>query len=181
MINHLEQIGKGVGKWFDKLTLSSTTSFARQTSRRGFISRFGTLILGASALPLLPVSRSFSSENLKEIGDPQSCDYWRYCALGGTLCTCCGGGVSTCPPGAEPSPITWVGTCQNPADGKDYLISYNDCCGKEVCARCGCHNTERDKPVYYPAKSNDVLWCFGVESNQYHCTVAVVMGDASTS
>ena len=181
MANYIGQLTKTAGAWFDRLTQSSTTNLARQTSRRGFISRFGTLILGASALPLLPVTRSFSSESLAEIGDPQSCDYWRYCALGGTLCSCCGGTMNSCPPGSQPSPITWVGTCQNPTDGKDYLISYNDCCGKEVCNRCGCHNTERDRPVYYPAKSNDVLWCFGVESNQYHCTVAIVMGDASTS
>ena len=136
------------------------------------------MIAGASVLPLLPVSRAFGAEGVAEIGDPTSCDYWRYCALGGSLCSCCGGSYNACPPGAEPSPITWVGTCNNPADGKDYLISYNDCCGKAICARCFCHRTERDKPVYFPQKSNDVLWCFGTESNAYHCTVAVVLGDA---
>lgn len=87
--------------------------------------------------------------------------------------------MTSCPPGAEPSPITWVGTCHNPADGKDYLISYNDCCGKSYCGRCFCHHTERDKPVYFPQKSNDILWCFGTESHAYHCTVAVILGEAS--
>ena len=75
MANYIGQLTKSAGAWFDRLTQSSTTNLARQTSRRGFISRFGTLILGASALPLLPVTRSFSSESLAEIGDPQSCDY----------------------------------------------------------------------------------------------------------
>ena len=113
-------------------------------------------------LPLLPVARSFAAEpELKEMGDPKSCDYWRYCALGGTLCACCGGTHKSCPPGAEASPITWVCTCRNPVDDRDYLISYNDCCGKAVCARCGCGNAERDRPVYYPTNSNSVLWCFG--------------------
>ena len=87
--------------------------------------------------------------------------------------------MNSCPPGAEPSPVTWVGTCRNSVDDTDYLISYNDCCGKAFCARCGCHNTERERPVYYPAKSTGVLWCFGTESRSYHCTIAVVLGVAA--
>jgi methylamine dehydrogenase light chain len=168
---------RGLG-WLDAQVNTGTRKLARRSSRRGFLGQVSTLVLGAGLLPLLPVSRSFGAEGLEEIGDPQSCDYWRYCALGGTLCSCCGGSVNTCPPGAEPSPITWVGTCRNPADDQDYLISYNDCCGKPWCKRCQCHRTERDKPVYFPSKSNDVLWCFGTESRSYHCTVALVLGKA---
>ena len=178
MIDRLRGIGTRISSWLDRRTLSTTTSLARKTSRRGFVSRTGTILLGTSVLPLLPVSRALSAD-LNEIGDPTSCDYWRYCALGGTLCSCCGGSMNSCPPGAEPSPVTWVGTCNNPVDGKDYLISYNDCCGKAVCARCFCHNTERDKPVYFPSQSNEILGCFGVESNAYHCTVAVVLDEIS--
>lgn len=175
------RIERSISRWFDEHARVGSRALARETSRRGFIGRLGLMLVGTSALPLLPVSRAFGAEGLQEIGDPQSCDYWRYCALGGTLCSCCGGSATSCPPGAEPSPITWVGTCNNPADGKDYLISYNDCCGKAVCARCFCHRTERDKPVYFPSKSNDVLWCFGTKSHAYHCTVAVVLGDASSA
>jgi methylamine dehydrogenase light chain len=164
----------------DQRVVSRCRQLARDHGRRSFLAKLGTLVAGASVLPLLPVARAFGAEGLQEIGDPRSCDYWRYCALGGTLCSCCGGTMSSCPPGAEASPVTWVGTCKNPVDDQDYLISYNDCCGKAVCARCGCHNTERDKPVYFPSKSNDILWCFGTESHAYHCTVAVVMGKAST-
>lgn len=165
-------------RWLDSTANKGARHLARRSSRRGFLSRLGTVILGAGVLPLLPVSRSFGSEALQEIGDPQSCDYWRYCALGGTLCSCCGGSATSCPPGAEPSPITWVGTCHNPVDDRDYLISYNDCCGKAICGRCYCHRSERDKPVYFPSKSNDILWCFGTESHAYHCTVALVLGTA---
>lgn len=165
--------------WLDRQTASSSRQLAKQTSRRSFVGRLGAMLAGAGVLPLLPVVRPLAQEMPAEIGDPQDCEYWRYCALGGTLCACCGGTENSCPPGAETSPITWVGTCHNPADDRDYLISYNDCCGKAVCARCSCHNTERDKPMYFPANSNSVLWCFGTESRAYHCTVAVVLGEAA--
>lgn len=165
--------------WLDRTADHGSRMLARRTSRRGFIARFGTAIAGAALLPLLPVARGFAAEKLDETGDPRSCDYWRYCALDGFLCSCCGGTHTSCPPGSEPSPITWVGTCRNPVDDKDYLISYNDCCGKSSCSRCDCHNTEREKPVYFPSKAGAVLWCFGTESRAYHCTVAVVLGEAS--
>lgn len=166
--------------WIDEKARESSRKMARLISRRSFLGRLGAMLAGAAALPLLPVSRAFAQDSLTEIGDPQSCDYWRYCALGGTLCSCCGGTHTSCPPGAEASPITWVGTCRNPVDDRDYLISYNDCCGKSVCARCSCHGTEREKPVYFPVNSSSVLWCFGTEHRTYHCTVALVLGEAST-
>ena len=162
----------------DEVATKSSRGIAQRSSRRRFVGKLGAMMVGASALPLLPVSRA-NAEPPTELGDPQSCDYWRYCALGGTLCTCCGGSVTTCPPGAEPSPISWVGTCLNPVDNKHYLISYNDCCGKATCGRCFCHRAERDTPVYAPSKANDILWCFGTESRTYHCTVAIVLGEAS--
>lgn len=165
--------------WLDSTVRQSSRGLAQRSSRRHFIGRLGALLVGASSLPLLPVSRA-NAAGPTELGDPQSCDYWRYCALGGTLCTCCGGSLTTCPPGAEPSPISWIGTCRNPVDDKDYLISYNDCCGKAICGRCFCHRAERDLPVYSPSKANDILWCFGTESRSYHCTVAVVLGEATT-
>jgi len=168
-----------ISAWLDRKTTERSRSLARQTSRRSFIARLGAMLAGVSALPLLPVARALAAESVSEIGDPQSCEYWRYCALGGYLCSCCGGSMNSCPPGSEPSPVTWVGTCHNPVDDTDYLISYADCCGKAFCARCSCHNTERERPVYYPGKSNSVLWCFGTESREYHCTVALVLGEAS--
>jgi len=158
------------------VTRRSRTS-ARQLSRRHFLTRLGKLMVGAALVPVLPVARKAQAEmNLAEIGDPKSCDYWRYCAIDGYLCSCCGGSESQCPPGTEPSPVTWVGTCVNPADGKRYVISYNDCCGKGDCGRCFCHRNEGDLPTYYPPKNNDINWCVGTKTNAYHCSTAVVVG-----
>ena len=90
------------------VTRRSRTS-ARQLSRRHFLTRLGKLMVGAALVPVLPVARKAQAEmNLTEIGDPKSCDYWRYCAIDGYLCSCCGGSESQCPPGTEPSPVTWV-------------------------------------------------------------------------
>ncbi|MBL6689666.1 MAG: methylamine dehydrogenase (amicyanin) light chain [Pseudomonadales bacterium] len=162
-------------KKLDQWVTGRTVTSARNLSRRNFISRLGQVLVGTALIPVLPVARAANTP-LSEIGDPQSCEYWRYCAIDGFLCSCCGGTASTCPPGSEPSPVTWVGTCENPADGKRYIISYNDCCGKGGCGRCFCNRNEGDKPAYYPPKNNDINWCVGTKTNAYHCSTAVVMG-----
>ena len=164
-------------KDLDKHIAKSTRRSARTLSRRNLITRLGQILVGTALIPVLPVARAGSSTiEIPEIGDPNSCDYWRYCSIDGFLCSCCGGSSSSCPPVAEPSPVTWVGTCENPADGKRYVISYNDCCGKATCGKCLCNTNEGDKPVYYPPKSNDINWCIGTKSNAYHCSTAVVVG-----
>ncbi len=160
----------------DTLTSQVTRGISRRTSRRSFIGRLGTFMVGMGAVPLLPVYREAAAAKIPEMGDPQSCDYWRYCAFSGSLCSCYGGSPSQCPPGSEPASVAWVGTCKNPVDGKNYLISYNDCCGKSTGGRCGCHRSEGDRPVYFPSKSNSILWCFGSKSHAYHCTMALVIG-----
>jgi methylamine dehydrogenase light chain len=76
--------------------------------------------------------------------------------------------------------VTWVGTCHNPADGKHYAISYNDCCGKSACGRCFCNRNERDTPLYVPFQSNDYNWCSGSSKANipYHCSTARIVGEA---
>ena len=171
-------------KWLDSVTEQSTRQMARRTSRRSLLASIGTMLVGASALPLLPVARGAAAAESKEakpgIDDPSSCDYWRHCAIDGFLCNCCGGSQSACPPGTEMSLVTWVGTCHNPADGKDYAISYNDCCGKSTCGRCLCNRNERDTPLYIPFQSNDYNWCSGsTKANiPYHCSTARIVGEA---
>lgn len=161
----------------DRIFERMSRSTARTVSRRSFFGKIGTFGVVAS-LPLLPVSRARAAQP-GEKGDPESCDYWRYCAIDGFLCSCCGGSTSACPPGTEPSPITWVGTCKNPVDGKDYIISYNDCCGKSSCGRCQCNRNERDTPVYIPSSSNDIDWCLGTQVGVvYNCSTSVVLGTA---
>jgi len=172
--------------WVDRLS----RAVAQRTSRRGLLGRMGQLLLGAAALPLLPVARAgaaipsgrdvpaTTTGNPEDPGNPRSCDYWRYCGIDGFLCSCCGGSASSCPPGAQMAPITWIGTCQNPADEKHYIISYNDCCGKEGCQRCFCNRNEGEEPEYRPQKNNEIHWCLGVPSTAYTCSVAVILGTA---
>jgi len=176
--------------WIDRLVEGTARQLARRTSRRSFLTRLGTALVGSATLPLLPVARAADDSRVPppddaaltgQVGDPKSCNYWRHCAIDGFLCACCGGSQNACPPGTEMSPVTWIGTCRHPADGKDYIISYNDCCGQSLCMRCRCTRTEGEKPVYFTSKNNDLLWCFGTKSRAVHCSVAVVIGVATKS
>ena len=164
-------------KFVDRLFEKSARNIAQRSSRRGVLKGVGTALLGAASIPLLPVARaSEQAEKPAETGDPTSCDYWRYCAIDGFLCECCGGNYNSCPPGTEMSTITWIGTCHNPEDGRNYVISYNDCCGVTQCATCLCQRDERDRPIYRADKSNDINWCIGSSSSVYHCSTAIVVG-----
>ena len=174
---------------FDARIERAVRLLARRTGRRTFLARLGTLLVGAAALPLLPVARGTAEsarvpapdENIPGAqGDPTSCEYWRHCAIDGFACACCGGSASACPPGAEKSPVGWIGTCRNPADGNDYVVSYNDCCGSTLCMRCQCLRTEGEKPPYVLWKNNSLLWCFGTKSRAVHCSVSIVLGVAET-
>jgi methylamine dehydrogenase light chain len=189
--------------WLDSFTEASARSIAQRTSRRSVLASLGALLLGSSAVPLLPVTRGALAADANGkangskgdaantagagktgvaagINDPTSCDYWRHCAIDGYLCGCCGGTQSACPPGTEMSAVTWVGTCHNPGDGKDYVISYNDCCGKATCGRCLCNRNERDTPLYIPIQSNDYNWCSGSSKANiaYHCSTARIVSVA---
>ena len=175
-------------RWLDRLCEGATRALARGTSRRSFLTRLGTALAGTAALPLLPVARAATDARPPvpddaalhgDVGDPKSCSYWRHCAIDGFLCACCGGSQNACPPGTEMSPLTWIGTCRNPGDGKDYIISYNDCCGQSLCMRCRCTRTEGERPLYLTMKNNDLLWCFGTQSRAVNCSVAVVLGVAT--
>ncbi len=184
-------------QWFDDFFERKTREVAQRTSRRNALARLGRTLLGGAVLfPILPFDRSpqaapaghSTSDHSAAAGpigggtgtsdDDTSCEYWRYCALDGFLCTCCGGSISQCPAGTEVSKVTWVGTCQNPHENKAYLISYNDCCGVSACARCMCNYNQGERPGYRMGLHNDVNWCMGNKANAYHCTVAVVLGVA---
>ena len=176
-------------KPFDSFGEGIARRLARQSSRRSLLAKFGAALVAAPLFPLLPVARAASPaprtdfEYFAQNRDPLRCDYWRHCALEGILCGCCGGGVHSCPPGAEPSPTAWVGTCRNPDDGRSYLIAYRDCCGKDMCQpgneSCFCDGEDRNMPLYRPQSSNDIVWCFGNTSLAYHCSTAVLVGLAS--
>jgi methylamine dehydrogenase light chain len=168
-------------KWIDSIAEKSARAVARRTSRRSFVASVGSMLTGAALLPLLPFDRSNRAQGAeppptKPTDDPQSCEYWKYCALDGFLCSCCGGSSHTCPAGTTPSPITWIGTCHNPVDARDYIVSYNDCCGKPSCGQCTCNRNENEKPIYRAARNNDLNWCMANKDVSYHCSVSVVLG-----
>ena len=165
----------------DQLFEHSTRALASRTSRRSLLAGLGRLLSGAALLPLLPVdrgSRARADEVKMDPSSPESCEYWKYCAIDGFLCSCCGGTATSCPPGTSSSPITWVGTCQNPNDSRNYVVSYNDCCGKTSCGNCQCNRNEREKPVYRPSRNNDLNWCMANADSNYHCSVSVLLGVA---
>lgn len=183
---------------FDSSIEKLARSTASKTGRRGFIGKLGMFLAGSALIPLLPVDRrsrlalggeaqAATIGNLTRDGwkpqdkDPKSCDYWRHCAIDGNVCDCCGGTLTSCPPGSSLSPSSWVASCYNPGDGHTYLIAYRDCCGKHTCGRCNCVNTQGELPVYRPEFNNDIVWCFGAENDAmtYHCTISPVVGKAS--
>ena len=172
-------------RWLDAITEDSSRALARLSSRRSVLGALGAALVGAAALPLLPVARGAppkagATPAGPDPGDPATCEYWRHCAIDGFLCGCCGGNQSACPPGTSMSAVTWIGTCENPKDGKSYVISYNDCCGKSSCGRCFCNRNERDSPLFQPGQSNDYNWCSGstVANIPYHCSTARIVGVA---
>jgi methylamine dehydrogenase light chain len=183
-------------KWFtdliDRRTERRVRTVAQQHGRRSLLSRLGVAMVGGAVLPMLPFDRSgqFGTAHAAGHGggaakaktpakeDPTQCEYWRYCAFDGYLCTCCGGSLTSCPPGTEASKVSWVGTCLNPADGRHYLVSYNDCCGKTACGECLCNNNERERPGYRLGAHNDINWCMANTSSMFHCTTSIIVGVA---
>ena len=164
----------------DRLFETSARSLAQRTSRRSLLGMLGSLLTGAALMPLLPIDRTARAAEAPKpkSDDPQSCEYWKYCAIDGFLCSCCGGSSHSCPPGTQQSPITWIGTCHNPADSRDYIVSYNDCCGKVSCGDCYCNRNERERPMYRLSRNNDVNWCMANTESDYHCSVSVILGVA---
>lgn len=180
---------RSITAWLDAATESATRHTAQSMGRRHVLTRLGTYMVAGTMVPMLPFDRSggaafaFGAEGKDaQDTDDTACDYWRYCALGGRLCTTCNGSVSECTPGTEASVVTWVGTCENPADGRHYLISYQDCCGGGGCGGevTSCSNNIRERPGYRMGLHNGINWCMANDAQTYHCTVALIVGVEET-
>jgi methylamine dehydrogenase light chain len=174
MLSPIEKIMK----WFDKCTEISARKSANLMGRRSTLTKIGGVMVGSALMPLLPFDRSLGVAHAAiPSQDPNSCDYWRYCAMDGQTCSSSGGSATSCPPGSEMSKVAWVGTCRNPKDNKNYLVSYNDCCGKiEVTGSLFCYNNVDERPGYRMGLHNDVNWCMANEGKGYHCTVTILVG-----
>ena len=178
MLEQLEKLQLSLDRAVERRARKEASSYGR----RSFLSKVGAALVGTALVPMLPFdrfneARAGSIKNRQDT-DPNACDYWRYCALTGQPCSCCGGGPTTCPPGTEPSKVSWIGTCENPTDQRQYLVSYNDCCGKIPCNQCNCANNEHDMPGYRMGRNSGVSWCMANNSNLAQCTVAVIVGRA---
>jgi methylamine dehydrogenase light chain len=171
-------------QWLDRFFEERARGVAKRTSRRSALARIGRLVGGAAiALPILPFDRVGNHAHAQgsakaKRDDDTACEYWRYCAIDGFHCSCCGGSATMCPPGTEASKVVWIGTCRSHLDGRDYLISYADCCGVTSCGRCLCNNNVGERPGYRMGVHNDINWCMGNKSAMYNCTVAAAVGIA---
>lgn len=175
--------------FLDRFAERRVRNIAQRSSRRSLLVGVGrTLVASAFVLPVLPFDRTSQAQAAgtghgggakKKAPGEFDCDYWRYCSVDGFLCSCCGGSAASCPPGTTISSVAWVGTCLNPVDGKNYLVSYSDCCGKTSCGRCFCNTNQGDRPGYRMGVHNDVNWCMANDSSAYHCTLSVIVGVAS--
>ncbi|MDR2186724.1 MAG: amine dehydrogenase [Azonexus sp.] len=165
----------------DQTVEQHSRQLAQRISRRSMMAKVGrALVATAFTLPVLPFDRTAQAlaQGSKAPPTDTDCDYWRYCSVDGFLCSCCGGSMTTCPPGTTPSKISWIGTCHNPADGLDYIVSYNDCCGVTPCGRCFCNTNHGDRPGYRLGVHNDINWCMANHESVYHCTVSIIVGVA---
>jgi methylamine dehydrogenase light chain len=143
-------------KTLDRLFENSARSLAKRTSRRSLLASLGQILTGVALMPLLPIDRTArAQEPARPSANEQQCEYWKYCAIDGFLCA-----------------------CHNPGDGRDYIISYNDCCGKVSCGDCFCDRNEGEKPMYRLSRNNDVNWCMANSESNYHCSVSVILGVA---
>lgn len=168
--------------WMDNAAEARTRHIASVAGRRSFLQKAGWALVGGAVLPMLPYDNSNGAAFARGLGEPdeipEDCEYWRYCSLHGGLCTQCGGTITQCPPGSTPSKVAWVGTCRNPNDDRDYLVSYNDCCGKASrCGDGGCSRQEGDRPGYRMGLASESSWCVAnMPESGIHCTLAVVVG-----
>ena len=169
----MSQIFSKLLKSLDRAVEVGARASARIHGRRSFLAKSGALFVSGAAAQILPFDRAFAAGTTGE----DECGYWRNCALDGMLCQQSGGTSTSCPPGSQASSVSWVGTCHNPEDSKDYLVSYNDCCGKKVVNPANwCISSKGERPGYRMGLFNEINWCMANTNKGYHCTVAVVVG-----
>jgi len=92
--------------------------------------------------------------------DDLTCDYWKYWRSTATCVRAAAAVLTTARPARRPRPPRGL-YVRHPADGKDYIVSYRDCCGKPRAGDCLCTNTVGEMPLYRTQLDSDLIWCFG--------------------
>jgi methylamine dehydrogenase light chain len=173
-------------RWMDGRMERHVRTAAQLRGRRSAMAKLGRIIIGGTLLPMLPFDRSHGAAQSAPgaVDEDTSCEYWAYCSMGGTRCNACGGTANQCPPGSQPSILSWVGTCTNPTDKKSYLVSYSDCCGKTDCdapEEAFCYHSKGERPGYRIGAYNDTNWCMANANLSAHCSTAIIVGVADAS
>jgi methylamine dehydrogenase light chain len=149
-----------VTRWLDRFMERGARDLAKRTSRRSFLTRLGTVLVGGASLPLSrrapakAIPPGSVPDDAKLTGDSA---IRRAAPTGATARSTASSARAAAAPrrvsaGHGISPITWIGTTLPPRQ-QNYVISYNDCCGASLCMRA--HRTER--PVYYVEEQRSPL------------------------
>ncbi len=130
--------------------------FSQATSRRGFLAKCGSTLLGAVGVTVIaaaPVNRLIPEAAASSCGTS-----YNLCGMYGRPCHCCGATNSTCPGTSGCATSYWSACCKAPDNFGD-IIRYYDCCGGtniSCVSSCFCYN-----------RSPVDAWC---NCSPYRCT-----------
>ncbi len=147
---------------FDERVARLLDRLSQASSRRGFLSRAGSLVirgLGVSLIRVLPVGLIVATA---EATTP--CTDWRFCGIYAIPCDRCDGGTLTsCPPNTDEGG-QWSCCCHD-SSGTGYVVDYVDCCNPDRMHHAHC---TIDWCMNGPPEQ---AWCTDNPLKPYSCTI----------